>query len=82
MAAEALLSNFDYATEAGLAAALVDGNKRTNKFTPTQAAQFAEWEVVDHTSNTGNGLTALDARLHYGHPQAGPMTASTAIEPR
>ena len=40
------------------AGSLEDGNKRTSKFTKTQAAEFAQkWEIVSHVANTGTGFS-------------------------
>jgi hypothetical protein len=58
MAAEARLDRFNTSTPSGLRDALVFGNERSSKFTPTAAAAFAtEWIVVDHQTNTGSGFS-------------------------
>ena len=59
MAAEAILSNFNYSTPEGLLAALKFGNNRASKFTDTLASQFISdgWVVVAHQANTGTGFS-------------------------
>lgn len=62
MAAEAFLidklTGKPYSDTDKLAAALLDGNKHSSKFTPTQAAEFAtEYTVVAHQDNTGTGFS-------------------------
>ncbi len=39
--------------------ALIDGNRRSSKFTPVQAQQFVDdgWTIVDHKSNTTTGFS-------------------------
>jgi hypothetical protein len=55
MASEARLDLFGNRTSE---AALIFGNDRASKFTPTQAAEFSEdWEVVEHKSNTTTGFS-------------------------
>lgn len=58
MAAEAINLDRVLRNELTLAAALIEGNNRSSKFTSEQAAKFAsEWTVVDHLGNTGTGFS-------------------------
>ena len=59
MAAEAILSNFDYSTPTGLIAALKAGNNRASIFPDVLAAQFASdgWIVEAHLANTPTGFS-------------------------
>ena len=37
---------------------LIDGNRHASKFTTTEAAKFvADWELVEHKSNTTTGFS-------------------------
>lgn len=50
------------------------GNNRTNKFTATQAEEFAQkWEIVSHIANTGTGFsgTLFRATKKGGIPDTG-----------
>jgi hypothetical protein len=58
MAAEAIDLGRFLSGEVTLEAALIVGNGRSSRFTPTQAAQFVlDWEVVRHQENTGTGFS-------------------------
>ncbi len=60
MAAEAFIAKGAQFRGSGtnLIDALVEGNNRASKFTPTQAAAFAaEWEAVDQRENTSTGFS-------------------------
>ena len=59
MAAEAILSNFNYSTPDGLLAALKFGNNRASKFTDVLAHQFIAdgWVVAAHQANAGTGFS-------------------------
>ena len=50
---------------------LTDGNKRSSKFTTTQAKEFASlWEVVEHISNTPTGFSGTLFKAKAGSDAA------------
>jgi VCBS repeat-containing protein len=64
LAAEALLDRADE-----LADKLDFGNNRSSKFTPEQAAEFAQiWEVVAHQPNTSTGFSGTLFRVRTDAP--------------
>ena len=69
MASEALLDNFG---DQASSAALQEGNKRTSKFPPTLADEFAErYEVVKHQANTSTGFSGTLFRARVSRPEEG-----------
>ena len=58
MAAEAFLVNPDGFVKDDILRALLDGNKRSTKFTQPQAEEFNKlWQVVDQCPNTPTGFS-------------------------
>lgn len=52
-------------------ALLTTGNNRSSRFTPAQAAEFAQiWEVVEHKSNTTTGFSGTLFRVRTGESSA------------
>ncbi|KAB2874959.1 MAG: hypothetical protein F9K36_06540, partial [Burkholderiaceae bacterium] len=67
------------------ASALTTGNSRSNKFTPTQAAQFVqEWRVLDHRANTGTGFsgTLFEYIGTNTDPSLGPVSGQRVVSLR
>ena len=57
-AAEAFLVNNDGKVKTDIKQALIDGNKRSTKFTQPQAEDFNKlWQVVDQCPNTLTGFS-------------------------
>ena len=57
-AAEAFLVNSDGKVKTDIKQALIDGNKRSTKFTQPQAEDFNKlWQVVDQCPNTPTGFS-------------------------
>ncbi len=58
MAAEAFLVDRDNSVTDDIAGALLEGNKRSSKFTQPQAEDFNKlWQVVDQCANTPTGFS-------------------------